>query len=265
MSDSIRRLSEMLSRDQGSLVFVELGEELRRSGKIEAARTVAETGLARHPNLPDAHDLYARVLADLGHVERAKDEWDITVALDARHIGAHKGLAYIYYQGGEYDRALEHLESALAVDPSDRSIAQALYMVRQAQSSDHQRQARLVDGSDVFIGLDEHKGGVLLVDLRGRMLGGYMEDEKGGDISEEVGAYLAGASQEAQRTARFLDIGEWEWMMAETSGGNIHLSQPTSQTILFLVRETTVPSGRLAVLAERAGKAALQWLEAQRP
>ena len=64
MADDIRALSAQLAQDPQSLVFLRLGEALRRKGQLEAALRVAMNGLERHPHLADAHDLYARILTD---------------------------------------------------------------------------------------------------------------------------------------------------------------------------------------------------------
>src|SRR5256885_3893482 len=48
------------------------------------------TGLERHPHLADAHDLYARILADKHDFERAFDEWDMALRVAPDHVGALK-------------------------------------------------------------------------------------------------------------------------------------------------------------------------------
>ncbi len=94
MADDIRALSAQLAQDPQSLVFLRLGEALRRKGQLEAALRVAMNGLERHPHLADAHDLYARILTDKHNYERAFDEWDMAVRIAPHHTGALKGLAF---------------------------------------------------------------------------------------------------------------------------------------------------------------------------
>src|SRR5207248_1508615 len=77
MADEVKTLSSQLAQDPDSLVFLRLGELLRQKGQFDAAHRVALTGLERHPHLADAHDLYARILADKRDYERAFDEWDM--------------------------------------------------------------------------------------------------------------------------------------------------------------------------------------------
>ncbi|HYD51151.1 MAG TPA: tetratricopeptide repeat protein, partial [Gemmatimonadaceae bacterium] len=132
MSDEIRRLSDELARDPSSLVFVPLGEALRRQGSTELALKIALRGLERHPYHADGHDLVARIAADRGEAERASDEWDMALRLDPQHVGARKGLGFICFQQGRLAEAEEHLAAAQALDGDDATIAAALARVRVA-------------------------------------------------------------------------------------------------------------------------------------
>ena len=263
MADDIRALSVELAGDPASLVFLRLGEALRRRGQAEAAARVAVAGLEQHPNLADAHDLYARILADLGDLERAQDEWGFALAIDPRHQGAHKGLGFLGFQRRDFDAALDHLELALAADPTDVAVVQALRMVREAAAGAAGSPAAASPAA-TFAGLDGADNGILLVDVHGRVLAGGLRDGAERDVADEVAAYLAGVSQEAERTARLLELGTWRWIVTEAERGSLHLSQPADGALLLLARDRSVPVGRLAILAARAAEAARRWLELQR-
>src|SRR5437879_6589774 len=90
MADEIKTLSAELARDPQSLVFLRLGDLLRQRGQLDAAHRVALNGLERHPHLADAHDLYARILADKRDYERAFDEWDMARRIAPGHMGARR-------------------------------------------------------------------------------------------------------------------------------------------------------------------------------
>ncbi len=252
-----------LASNPDSLVFLELGEALRRRGQLYAAAKAAVAGLERHPELADSHDLYARILVDMGHLQQAYDEWQATVELDSRHRGAHKGLGFLCYRWGDLDGALEHLELAVAADPMDQSVVQALRMVRDAATEvvEVEEDPR----RSVFQGLDGDGHGLLLFDTRGRVLGGGISNQLGEDVSEDVAAYVSGGCQEADRSSRILEMGDWRWMVVEGTGGSMHISRSEFDTLLLVARDGSVPSGRLAVLADRAAEVAREWLEAQQP
>ncbi|HEU5260182.1 MAG TPA: tetratricopeptide repeat protein, partial [Gemmatimonadales bacterium] len=130
MADEIKTLSAQLAQDPDSLVFLRLGELLRQKGQLDTAHRVALTGLQRHPHLADAHDLYARILADKHDYERAFDEWDMALRIAPSHVGALKGLAFLYFKVGDIAQAVAHLEAAGRYAPDDPGVAQALALAR---------------------------------------------------------------------------------------------------------------------------------------
>jgi tetratricopeptide (TPR) repeat protein len=278
MSDDIRALSAQLAQDPQSLVFLRLGEALRRKGQLEAALRVAVNGLERHPHLADAHDLYARVLTDKHDYERAFDEWDMAVRIAPNHTGALKGLAFLYFKVGDIAQAEAHLEQARKVEPDDPSIDQAIAMMRAGASAPTPGPSTVasstvasptaasptvgsLDEARVFAGLEGANEGLLLIDGAGRVLGGSLRDGGGRDVTDAVAAYLAGVSQEAARTAKLLGLGAWNGLSAEGQQGSVHLAHPTPDALLLVVRERGMPLGRLAILAQRATAMARRWLE----
>lgn len=306
MADEIRALSAQLAQDPHSLVFLRLGELLRRKGQLDTAHRVALAGLSRHPHHADAHDLYARILADKHDYERAFDEWDMALRVAPNHIGALKGLAFLYFKVGDIGQAEAHLREAQRVAPEDPGVVQAIAMVRGAASpaaaapTPADEQTRLpafdtlepapaeapppssaapapgverepmaepvapLEEARVFAGLEGAQEGLLLLDAAGRVLGGALRHAtSGADVTDAVAAYLAGVSQEATRTAKLLGLGAWTGIAGEGKVGHVHLSQPRPDALLLVVRDRSVPMGRLAIMAQRAASAARRWLEKQ--
>ncbi|HET7040390.1 MAG TPA: tetratricopeptide repeat protein [Gemmatimonadales bacterium] len=276
MSDDVRALTAQLAADPASLVFLPLGETLRRRGQLDAAQKVALQGLGRYPHLPDAHDLFARILTDRADFERAFDEWDMALRLDPAHAGAHKGIGFLFFKAGNPAEALKHLEAALAEAPDDPSLQGAVARVRgelgaaapaaapspapasvpaEAESGDEAARAA------IFAGLEGAENGLLLVDTQGLRLGGGLRDPAGADVADVVAAHLAGVSREAARTAKLLGLGQWEIVVLEAPGGNAALLPASSEALLLVVRDGSVPMGRLQVAAERAARTARAWLE----
>ena len=120
-----------------------------------------------------------------------------------------------------------------------------------------------MDEARVFAGLEGAQEGLLLLDAAGRVLGGALRDPDGKDVSEPVAAYLAGVSQEAARTAKLLGLGAWTGLSAEGRLGHVHVAQPSPEALLLVVRDRSVPMGRVAIIAQRAAQAAQRWLERQ--
>ena len=132
MTDEIRTLTQRLADEPSSLAFLDLGEALRRRGQLEAAYKVARGGLNRYPGLADAHDLMARILSDQGDFAGAFDAWADALRFDPMRTGALKGIAFLYFQAGDAEAALDHLQRAAEADPDDPAIPQAIARVRRA-------------------------------------------------------------------------------------------------------------------------------------
>jgi tetratricopeptide (TPR) repeat protein len=281
MADEVKKLSSQLAQDPDSLVFLRLAELLRHKGQLDAAHRVAVTGLERHPHLADAHDLFARILADKHDYERAFDEWDMALRIAPTHVGALKGLAFLYFKVGDVEQAAAHLEAAQRAAPDDPGVAQALALARGGHAPAPEEAAPPVpapaatpveeplpaaaqplEDARVFAGLEGAEEGLLLLDASGRVLGGALKNPQGQDVTDAVAAYLAGVSQEAARTTKLLALGKWTGVAAEGQLGHVHLTAPSGDALLLVVRDRAVPMGRLAIIAQRAAGAARRWLEA---
>jgi tetratricopeptide (TPR) repeat protein len=286
VTDDIRALTARLADEPGSLAFLELAEALRRRGQLEAAHKVARGGLARYPGLADAHDLMARVLSDQGDLAGAFDAWASALQLDPMRTSALKGIAFLYFRAGETAAALEHLQRALDVDPDDSSIRQAIARLAPALRESARPAERPPAGETAatavaaepttpvdapeeaaaagpFDGLDGGDQGLLLIDANGLRLGGRLTDEPGDPVADRVAAQLAGVSREAARATRLLGLGSWQSIAIESPDGHVVLTQTGPDTVLLAAREPSLPMGRVALLADRAARAARTWLEEQ--
>jgi predicted regulator of Ras-like GTPase activity (Roadblock/LC7/MglB family) len=273
VTDDIRALSAQYAADPSSLVFLRLGEALRQRNQLEAALKVALSGLSRYPHLPDAHDLYARVLTDRHDFATAFDEWDMVLRLTPNHIGAHKGIGFLYYRAGEPEHALYHLRLAAELDPGDVGLRTAVERVAGGReiwdtplpeappAREEEARAATISAGDPFAGLEGANGRLLLVDQDGLCLGGSLAGSEGGDVSEETAAMLAGTTREASRAARLLELGEWTHLTLEGGTVGVCLLSPTTDTSLLAAMDAGLPTGQLAFFAERAAKAARTWLE----
>jgi tetratricopeptide (TPR) repeat protein len=300
VTDDIRALTARMAEEPGSLAFLELAEALRRRGQLEAAFKVARGGLSRYPGLADAHDLMGRVLSDQGDLAGAFDAWSSALQLDPMRTSALKGIAFLYFRAGDTPAALDHLQRAMEIDPDDSTIRQAFGRMAAGRTEPSPAQAagaapssraadlppRATDPSarepspraeapsapaptaaartsGLFDGVDGGERGLLLIDGNGLRLGGELASPDGMEAGDRVAAQLAGVSREAARATRLLGLGSWHTIAIECPDRHVVLAQSTADTVLLASRDPSVPIGRVALLAERAARAARTWLEAQ--
>jgi tetratricopeptide (TPR) repeat protein len=130
VAEDIRSLSAELARDPSSLAYIQLCEVLRRKGHVQEALNVALHGLGRHPDHANGYDALARVHTDRGALAEARAAWERALAIAPEHIGALKGLGFLFWRQGDVRKAIDTLEHALAADPADDQTRRALAMVK---------------------------------------------------------------------------------------------------------------------------------------
>jgi tetratricopeptide (TPR) repeat protein len=102
---------------------------------------------------------------------------------------------------------------------------------------------------------------LVLVDANGLRLAGSLPAPDGGETGDRVAAQLAGVSREATRATRLLRLGTWQAITVESPDAHFVLVRPTGETVLLAAREPSLPMARIALVAERAARAAKIWLE----
>lgn len=283
MVDDVSRLSDELARDPSSLVFVPLGEALRRRGQLDLALRVAVRGLERHPHLADGHDLLARIAADRGELQRAFDEWDMVLRLVDGHTGALRGMGFICFQQGRLADAEHYLGAAAAAAPGDEGIAAALANVRASLSPEMSREQSGVpdevvpemipeaappfaadvahDSRFLFVDvLSDMDQTALLLDCDGLVLGGAYLDHDGNDVAQEVGAELSGVTDAARRTTRHLSLGDWTSIVFETEVAVVAMAPSPDDGLLVLATSRATPLGLVRRLLDRCSERAARWL-----
>ena len=295
MVDEIRRWSDELASDPASLVFLQLGEALRRQGQLDLAQRIALRGLERHPHNADAHDLLARISVDRGELERAFDEWDMVLRLLPAHVGAMKGMAYVCFQQGRTTDARRYLERAAAVGGAgDAEVAAALANMgragpptgtpngkrpsvaesrvaspappssqRTGHGSSPRHQFAANDPRALFADLlGDHEQTALLLDDQGLVLAGIYVGEDGRDVGAEVGAELSGVTDAARRATRHLDIGDWRAIVLETEIAVVTFAPAVGDGLLLLAASKSTPLGLVRRVLDRCVERARVWLEA---
>jgi tetratricopeptide (TPR) repeat protein len=268
MADDLRRWSDELAHDPASLAFLPLGEALRRQGQHEHALRVTLRGLERHPHLADAHDLLARICVDRGELERAFDEWDMTLRLAPEHAGALKGLAFVCYQQGRFPEAEAWLQRAAQGEAADVGIGAALETVRRSTGALHASDVAAAEAAydphdprALFAdSLDGDDQTAILLDPGGMVRGGLYLTESGRDVAPEIGAALSGVSDEASRATRHLGIGAWTSIVFETESAAVAMAPTVQDGLLVVAASRATPLGHLRRLLARCVARAAAWL-----
>ena len=278
--DVVRRLSDELAQDPGSMAFLELGEMLRQQGEHDLALKVALRGLERHPHYAEAHDLLARIYVEGADLDKAYDEWDMAVRLNPEHAGAQKGMGYVRFQQGRLEESERHLGRASILDPNDESNLSALLYVRQSRNGGarvaepaetssvvahaltgiHQSRHPSEIFNDLLAGGDQ---AAILLDEDGLVLAGAYVGPDGNDIAQEVGAGLSGVSEEAGRAMRHLGMGAWNSLVFETDGATLAMAPGPDGGLLLVAASRATPLGFVRRLLERVGERSRAWLAAE--
>jgi tetratricopeptide (TPR) repeat protein len=267
MADDIRGWSDELARDPSSLVFLQLGEALRRQGQIEIALKIALRGVDRHPQCAEAHDLIARIAVDRRDFPRAIEEWESVLHLEPDHVGAMKGLGYICFQQGRFDDAERFLSQA-AAGGGGTDVSNALEMVRRSSGN---RAAWVpdstpaIDPQRIFADLLVDDGQTaLLLDANGYVLGGLYLDSLGDDVSQDIGAQVSGISDEVERSMRHLDIGNWRSIIFETQAAVVAMAPTVDDSLVVVAASRSTPLGLLRRVMDRCVERATGWLQTGR-
>lgn len=99
----------------------------------------------------------------------------------------------------------------------------------------------------------------LLFDHRGVVRAGMYFDNRGNDVSGEIGAALAGVSVEATRAMRHLSLGEWRAIVCECADANLAMAPADDGDIVLVAAAPSVPSGFVRRLLDLASRRAFAW------
>jgi predicted regulator of Ras-like GTPase activity (Roadblock/LC7/MglB family) len=101
----------------------------------------------------------------------------------------------------------------------------------------------------------------LLLDAAGVPLAGSYVDDRGRDISVEIGAALSGVGREVSRSMRLLSIGAWTAVVVETDAATIALAPAPQDGIVLLASASTVPLGLVRRVLTRSVALAINWMQ----
>jgi len=122
-TSEIVKLTERISKDPKSKLFVPLAEEYKKIGDIEMAIHVLSEGLKNNPVYVTARSLLGRLLYENGDLVAAQKEFEEVVKAIPDNLLAQTKLGELYSLQNHHTEALKHYRIALALNSSDKSLA----------------------------------------------------------------------------------------------------------------------------------------------
>src|SRR5262249_28662210 len=99
-------------------------------GRTSEAIALCREGLVRYPQYATARLILAKAQMAEGDFESALAELSAILEVSPRDVQSHRLAAEIHRRHGRLDQAVNHLESAAALDPGDRESRALLGLLR---------------------------------------------------------------------------------------------------------------------------------------
>lgn len=122
-TSEIAKLTERISKDPKSKLFVPLAEEYKKSGDNEMAIHVLTEGLKNNPGYITARSILGRLLYDRGDLAGAQHEFEEVVKTIPDNLMAQRKLGDTYVHQGRTGDAIKHYKAALSLNPKDAELA----------------------------------------------------------------------------------------------------------------------------------------------
>jgi tetratricopeptide (TPR) repeat protein len=121
-TSEIAKLTERLSKDPKSKLFVPLAEEYKKTGDIETAIAVLVEGLKNNPGYVTAKSFLGRLLLDKGNLTEAQKEFEEVIKAIPDNVLAQRKLGEIHALQGRAQEALQFFKTVLSVNPKDPEL-----------------------------------------------------------------------------------------------------------------------------------------------
>ncbi|HEY3100580.1 MAG TPA: tetratricopeptide repeat protein [Methylomirabilota bacterium] len=150
LAAAIRRYEERLAKDPASLGFALLADLYRKAGRVDEAVATSREGLGRHPHYATARLILAKALVSRQDFTEALREIETILRVNPKDVQCHRLAAEVYRRLGRLDDAVQHLERAATLDPTDRESHTLLGLLRAEGTVGDSGVARLL-ADDTFI------------------------------------------------------------------------------------------------------------------
>lgn len=122
-TSEITKLTERITRDPKSKLFVPLAEEYKKTGDIEMSIHVLTEGLKNNPGYVTAKSFLGRLLMEKGDLAGAQKEFGEVVKAIPDNLLAQRKLGDVYALQGSSSQALVHYKVAYSLNPADEEIS----------------------------------------------------------------------------------------------------------------------------------------------
>jgi tetratricopeptide (TPR) repeat protein len=122
-TSEIAKLTERISKDPKSKLFVPLAEEYKKAGDIEMSIHVLTEGLKNNPGYVTARSFLGRLLFEKGDLAGAQKEFDEVAKTIPDNLMAQRKLGDLYVLQNRPADALKHYKIALSLNPGDEEMA----------------------------------------------------------------------------------------------------------------------------------------------
>ena len=107
------------------------GVEQMREGQLRSAVDTFGRVIAMRPGFAEAWNKRATVYVLLGEDELSLQDCDEVLKRNPQHFGVLAGYGQIYLRKGELQRALDHFEQALAINPNMAGVQASIDALRE--------------------------------------------------------------------------------------------------------------------------------------
>jgi tetratricopeptide (TPR) repeat protein len=122
-TSEIVKLTERVSKDPKSKLFVPLAEEYKKTGDLEMAVYVLIEGLKNNPGYVTARSILGRLLFEQGDLAGSQKELEEVVKVIPDNLLAQRKLGDICILQNNPVEAVRHYKSVLSLNPRDNEVA----------------------------------------------------------------------------------------------------------------------------------------------
>ena len=159
--DELKILIERYEKAPDSRLFAPLADAYRKSGDLEKAIEVCESGLERFPDYASARVILGKCFYDKGATERARGEFERVLGVDPDNMVALKFMGEIHLAENEKKKAGDSFRKLLAIDPTNEEAAKVL------EEIESEFKVKEIDLGDKLRVKDERPGELATMTLAG--------------------------------------------------------------------------------------------------